>query len=160
MSFIDFNKHIDHLLSSEGGLVDDAVDRGGLTKYGISKAAFPDVDIKNLTVSDAKALYYKYYWIKGRCGDLPVYLRYMHFDACVNHGISAAVKLLQKGIGTVKVDGDFGPTTFSECHKCSLADYTAQRALFYAKIVKNDPAQLKFLVGWNNRLVNVAKVKL
>ena len=164
MAYFEFIKHIDHLLESEGWskVTNDQDDKGGLTKFGISQRAFPDIDIKGLTVEKAKALYFKEYWVKGRCGDLPKYLQYIHFDSCVNHGPGTAARLLQKGIGEeyVKIDGDFGQKTFENSYRCSLADYVAQRALYYAKIVKSDPTQIKFLVGWNNRLVNVAKVKI
>jgi lysozyme family protein len=159
MAYPDFIKHVNHLFTLEGGYTNDYLDRGGETKYGISKKAFPEVDIKRLTIEKAQDLYYKHYWVAGRCGDLPKYLQYIHFDSCVNHGVETANRLLQKGIGDqyVKIDGVFGQKTFENSHRCSLADYVAQRSLLYAKIVKNDPSQIKFIVGWNNRLVNVAK---
>ena len=161
MAYPDFLKYVDYLFIIEGGYANDPTDRGGETKYGISKKAFPDVDIKNLTPDKARDLYYKHYWIAGRCGDLPKYLQYIHFDSCVNHGVDRANILLQKGIGAdfVKIDGVFGQKTFENCHRCSLADYVAQRALFYAKIVKKDYTQMNKIVGWNNRLVDVAKFK-
>ena len=46
---------------------DDPDDPGGLTKYGISKVNHPEVDVANLTLEGAKAIYKKMYWnaIKG-----------------------------------------------------------------------------------------------
>ena len=36
----------DWILQTEGGYVNDPADPGGETKYGISKKAYPTVDIK------------------------------------------------------------------------------------------------------------------
>ena len=41
-----FERAIDKTLAWEGGYVNDPKDPGGETKYGISKRAHPDVDIK------------------------------------------------------------------------------------------------------------------
>lgn len=37
-------------------------DPGGETNYGISKRAYPQLDIKNLTVAGAKEIYRRDYW--------------------------------------------------------------------------------------------------
>ena len=57
-------KFIRIVLLSEGGskYTNDPKDAGGETKYGISKKAFPNVDIKNLTETDAIAIYKKMYY--------------------------------------------------------------------------------------------------
>ena len=44
---MEFNDVIDKVLEHEGGYVNDPNDLGGETKYGISKRAYPDVDIFN-----------------------------------------------------------------------------------------------------------------
>ena len=49
-----FDEIIDVVLHHEGGYVNDPKDPGGETNYGISKRAYPDVDIKNLTEDGAK----------------------------------------------------------------------------------------------------------
>lgn len=46
----------------EGGYVNDPKDPGGETKYGISKRAHPDVDVRNLTKEQARELYRERYW--------------------------------------------------------------------------------------------------
>ena len=57
-----FERAIDKTLAWEGGYVNDPKDPGGETKYGISKRAHPDVDIKNLSREKACAIYKKHYW--------------------------------------------------------------------------------------------------
>jgi len=60
----DFNQAIEKTLVNEGGYINDPLDAGGKTKFGISKRSYPDVDIKNLTVDGAKSIYKKDYWDK------------------------------------------------------------------------------------------------
>ena len=48
---------------------------GGETKYGISKRAHSNVDIKNLTVEDACAIYREDYWKPCKAEKLPEELR-------------------------------------------------------------------------------------
>src|SRR5690554_6299818 len=45
-----------------GGYTNDPNDVGGETKWGISKRANPDLDIKNLTIEQAKQRYLERYW--------------------------------------------------------------------------------------------------
>jgi len=159
MAYKDFLNYIDTLIEIEGGYVNSSIDRGGETKYGISKKAFPNEDIKNLNASKTKDLYFKYYWVPGRCSDVPQYLRYIHFDSCVHHGPFGAIKILQRAIGTVTVDGIFGNETFSSVHLCKRENYIAQRSLYMSKIVVRDTTQLGNLIGWNNRLIKILEVK-
>ena len=53
VSMITFEQIIDSVLEHEGGYVNDPYDKGGETKFGIAKRWYPDIDIKNLTKSDA-----------------------------------------------------------------------------------------------------------
>ena len=63
---IEFKDIINNVLQSEGGYVYDKDDPGGETKYGISKRAYPDFDIKNLTKDDAKAIYLRDFWQRAK----------------------------------------------------------------------------------------------
>lgn len=51
-----------HEYNEKNILSDDPNDAGGLTKYGISQRAFPNEDIKNLSLERAKQLTKIYYW--------------------------------------------------------------------------------------------------
>ncbi len=57
-----FSAALKFALKWEGGYVNDPDDPGGETKYGISKRAHPEVDIKNLTVAQAGEIYKREYW--------------------------------------------------------------------------------------------------
>ena len=52
---------LDDLIEREGGYVNDPDDPGGETKFGISKRAYPHLDIKNLTEEHAADIYYNDY---------------------------------------------------------------------------------------------------
>jgi lysozyme family protein len=110
------------LLKTEVGFVDDKVDRGGTTKYGISlrflvsegkidldddgRADFDldgdgDIDgfdIRKLTRGDAKFLYHHCFWKRMDCDNLPRPVGEMMFDQGVNAGIGSARRLLQLAI--------------------------------------------------------------
>ena len=59
---IKFDLAILHILNFEGGLSNHTNDRGGTTKFGISKKSYPNLDISNLTLEQAKDIYKRDYW--------------------------------------------------------------------------------------------------
>ena len=107
---MDFYKAFDRLMGHEGGYTNNPDDPGGETNWGISKRAYPNVDIKNLTRDQAKNIYYRDYWQKCHIGELPEAVQFDMFDMAVNSGISAAVKTIQRALG-VTADGVWGPNT-------------------------------------------------
>lgn len=112
-----FDRAVEFVLSEEGGYANDPRDPGGETKYGISKRAYPHLDIKNLTKEQAKQLYYKDYFqpIRPLVKDNPK-LAVAVFDAAVNMGVGTAIRLVQKALG-VKEDGVIGPVTLRVLHE-------------------------------------------
>lgn len=66
----NFEKAVAFVLRHEGGYTNDNRDPGGETKFGISKRAYPSLDIKNLTEEQAKVIYRRDYWDRAGCGDL------------------------------------------------------------------------------------------
>ena len=95
----------------EGGYTaGDPGDPGGETKYGISKRAYPDLDIAGLTLDDARAIYRRDYWDKGEIDIMDPEARYQAFDFAVNHGVEEMRKVVQRALG-VTVDGEWGDET-------------------------------------------------
>ena len=107
---MNFDRAFEIIIGHEGGYVLDSRDPGGETKYGISKRAYPNEDIKNLTLNRAKELYRRDYWDAVEAESIPDSARLMVFDCAVNCGLTAARKLLQRAVGT-KDDGIIGPMT-------------------------------------------------
>ena len=105
-----FDRVFDLLIGHEGGYVNDPLDPGGETKFGISKRSYPNLDIRSLTVADAKGIYYRDYWQACRCGEMPVLVAVLVFDAAVNNGRGSAIRFLQRAL-KVADDGVLGPVT-------------------------------------------------
>lgn len=159
------------LLLDEGGLSDDPDDPGGLTKYGISKRYYPDLDIKNLTVDDARELFWKDWWVRYRYKDLAEYnfdIAERVFNIAVNIGPDSAAKYLQIAINSVimylgeskrldclVVDGIIGSVTIRTLSELDffqtsyiLPAFTSLVAHHYMTRPKRD----KYESGWMNRL--------
>jgi lysozyme family protein len=150
MTFDDaFEKVIGH----EGGFVNDPRDPGGETKFGISKRAYPNLNIKNLTISDAKNIYLRDYWAKLQLDKLPEIIRFDMFDAAVNSGLSLAAKLLQRAV-KVADDGVIGPGTLAAANamKPETLDkrINGQRLLF----LSDTPNWPTYGKGWVRRVAN------
>lgn len=158
------------ILAVEGGHSNDASDRGGETRFGISKAAHPDVDLDTLTQDGAAAIYGYWYWRPIRGAELPTAAALAVFDAAVIHGVGAAVTMLQRTLRTigayeprsahVALDGIVGPNTIAAARRGfaperridTLAWYLAERTLYIAAIARRDQSQQRFLRGWARRL--------
>ena len=155
-----FDEIIDHVLESEGGYVNDKHDSGGETNLGISKKAYPDLDIKNLTIEHAKQIYYEDYWPPSKAEQLPNQLREVYFDMVVNFGRRGAARVLQeacngKNTYKIKEDGKVGAATIGACKNLEPDRLRAYRVLKFAKIVIKKPTQEKFWFGWFRRAIKV-----
>ena len=109
-----FDRCVRAVLLEEGGLSDHQQDPGGLTKYGISRRAYPDLDIRRLTMDDVIEIYRRDYWNPVRCTDLPASLALLVFDSAVNQGAGTAARLLQKAVGVTEDEVDIGA-----CFECT-----------------------------------------
>lgn len=94
-----FEGAINEVLGEEGGYVNNPSDPGGETNWGISKAAFPSVDIKNLTRDDAKALYRAHYWEPLVSYHLSPKFTLVAFECAVNQGLGRCKALLDASKG-------------------------------------------------------------
>lgn len=158
-----FDIAFENVLQYEGGFTNDPKDRGnwttgvigkGLckgTKYGISTMAYPSLNIRDLTVNQAKDIYYKDYWLKNKLDKLEPVLAFQLFDACIQHGSGTAIKLLQKLLG-ITTSGSLDEVTLStlkyENQKILAYRYIAKRLEYYTSI-KTFSTYGK---GWVNRM--------
>ena len=157
-----FDKFIPVILQHEGGYVNDPDDFGGETNMGITKRRYPDLNIKSLTVNQAKQIYYddfyrplNLYYIKNDLLALHV------FDMAVNAGEKNAVTLLQVLLFGCGNDGVIGPVTsqavyYADSTTDLVEAYKAKRIEYYYKVSQRRNNK-KFLAGWVNR---VYKTKL
>jgi lysozyme family protein len=153
------------VVGAEGGFTDAAADPGNWTggrcgagrclgtKFGISAAAYPGVDIAGLTLEAARMIYRRDYWTPVQADTLPAPLALLVFDAAVNNGVGRAVRWLQQAVG-VSADGVMGPLTITAVAARAgdgaavLAEFQAQRLAFMAGL----PTWRIFGLGWARRL--------
>jgi lysozyme family protein len=110
---MSFETVVHMVLEHEGGYVNHPSDPGGETKYGISKRAYPDIDIAELTEEDAASIYKRDYWDRIKGDDLPAGVACAVMDYAVNSGISRASKALQSVCGISNGDGIIGPASLN-----------------------------------------------
>lgn len=126
-----FEHAVEHVLAVEGGWVHDSRDPGGETNHGISKRAYPHLDIQALTRDDAAGIYHRDYWQPLGAGRLEPRLALLAFDAAVNHGLARAQRWLRDH-----------PT---------FGRFLAHRLRFYARLSTFSA----FGRGWVNRMAAV-----
>jgi lysozyme family protein len=151
----NFTKAVEIIFSLEGGYSNDPNDPGGETNFGISKRAYPGIDIKTLDKATAAAIYLTDYWTPAKCDAYAWPLCLFVFDAAVNQGLDAANRCLQKAAG-VAVDGIVGTQTqravASQNPYNLSAMFLAERALRYTGTRNFD----KYGRGWFKRLFEAA----
>jgi len=136
-----------------GGAVGNGELRG--TNFGISASAYPQLDIANLTQSQAEDIYRRDYWaaLQGDSLALPVAL--VAFDAAVNAGPRRAVMWLQQAAGAAP-DGALGPASLAALRQgdpVAMAREALVRRLDFSTRL---PAWTNFGLGWSRRIINLA----
>jgi lysozyme family protein len=160
-----FERAFEVVVGNEGGFTANASDPGNWTgggcgvgqckgtKYGISAASYPTLDIAGLSLADARAIYQRDYWDRIKADELPPSLALLAFDAAVNSGPSRAVHWMQAALG-VKADGVIGPETMAAVKASAgkgaalLAEFQAQRLHFMASLA----TWRTFGLGWARRV--------
>ena len=151
MSTFDFEDCFNRLIGHEGGYVNNSSDPGGETKFGVSKRTYPDLDIKNLSIEQAKAIYKRDYWDRAKCDMLPPIVAFQVFDTAVNSGIGQSIRFLQRAAG-VADDGQVGPMTLTAINRLDpeqlAARFNGHRLEFITKLSTWDV----FGKGWARRI--------
>jgi lysozyme family protein len=146
-----FEAIIDRVLSSEGGYVNNPADPGGETQWGISKRAYPNLDIKGLTRGQAVIIYKRDFWVPIGGDSFPQVLGFQLLDFAVNSGISTAIRKLQTATG-VADDGHWGPISAAKAAATSPAaltfNFLAERLDFMRKL----SVWPSFSSGWAGRI--------
>ena len=146
----------------EGAPSNDAYDKGGYTKHGISETFFSTVkqhakkkNVKDITFMEAMDLLYENFWLVCWCDKLPKGIDLVVYDTAVHCGMLRAIKYLQKGLGLPQ-DGKLTDRVIA---KACWSDpdevidvIIKERTRLYHRKVYRDPRQKKFLKGWLIRL--------
>jgi len=140
------------ILKHEGGYVNHPSDPGGETNFGISKRAYPSLNIKTLTKEQAGEIYRRDYWAPINGDSLPLMLSIFAFDTAVNMGVSRAAHMLQEAAGVTQ-DGVIGPKTLKACQKAPQAVLERMATLRIIRYTQLDKFDV-FGRGWISRTVN------
>lgn len=121
------------------------------TKFGISAMTYPELDIKGLTVDQAKAIYLRDWWDRLGMVRFRPATQYQLFDAAINHGMHHSTRMLQRAVGT-KDDGIIGPNTLTAVQGAELNDllmaFLAERLNFMTGL----RTWAQFGRGWARRI--------
>lgn len=145
------NYMLERLIDREGGYVNHPQDPGGETKYGISKRAYPHLDIKNLTRDDAKRIYFRDYYERHSLHQLsnPATAEWV-LDWVANSG-AGAIGRIQKEL-QIQRDYIVGPETVGKLNALEdPKDILRWRLKFFTETPPKHP----FMSGWINRLLKL-----
>lgn len=145
MTAANWPECIDFTLAFEGGYDADSRDRGNWTsgtigmgelkgtKYGIAAHVYPGVDIRNLTKTDAIAIYRRDYWPKVAGDQQPDGVDIVVWDICVNSGSGRALKIEAAALGSELTQArSLANAAQNESDKVGLVkSMCAKRAAFY-----------------------------
>lgn len=162
---MNFDTVFERVIGHEGGYSDDPRDPGNWTggrcgvgkmlgtKYGLAANTYPDLDIKNLTLDQAKAIYYRDWWNALGMERFSNAMQFQMFDAAFNHGMRNASKIYQRAVGAAD-DGIIGPKTLAKASELSEDDrllrFLAFRLRFYTSLKTFET----FGKGWSNRVAD------
>ena len=153
--------------AAEGGYSDNAADPGNWTggvvgggelrgtKFGISAAAYPRLDIAELSEGAAEDIYRRDYWAVVQGDALPLPVALTLFDAAVAAGPHRATSWLQQAAGA-QPDGILGADTLAAVAKGNagaLARESLARRIDYSASL---PQWSSFGLGWTRRFVALA----
>ena len=135
----------------EGGYVNNSADPGGETKYGISKRAYPGIDIPSLTMDHARLIYLSDYWGPAGCDAVPDSIKLELFDMAVNAGVQSAIKCLQRAVGETQ-DGILGPLTLQAVQSMPPLRLVARFSGIRLQKLTDLPTWGNFGKGWCRRI--------
>lgn len=166
-----FRRALGFVFRNEGGFVDDPVDRGGMTKYGITQRTYPREDIAAVTRERAAWLYYRDFWLEPRiplivdAHPAAVQVAVKVFDFGVNAGPPRSITALQAALNGIRIgtgrkellsDGKLGPKTAAGVaseltargDNALLAQFCGHQWDHYERIARARPDQRRFSAGW------------
>ena len=164
----NYDVAFDKVLELEGGyqLTDHANDKGGQTYAGISRRYNPSwegwalIDAgerKGDTLEGSVKRYYReHYWKKiGGEGYAARDVAVDMMTSAVHNGVRKATKMAQY-VAKVPMDGIMGPRTMAAINQMDMEKFVAMFKLTqifrYAEIVRDDPTQRRYFLGWIMRL--------
>jgi len=171
-----FDKLTDEILVSEGGYVNNKNDSGGETNMGITIGTFKryaeklfntkptSSNLKKLTQEQAKMIYKEAYWKEIQADKIDnENIAYIFYDFSINSGNKTAITYVQKalnGIGIkTKENGKIGKQMLDSINNADsyklFNEIKKTRMSYYDQIIKNNPKNKVFEVGWKKRIEKI-----
>ncbi len=151
----DSKEAIAKTLVHEGGYVNNPNDVGGATKYGVTQADMPGINMETITQDQATAYYNIHYWKMHYSEIEQQTIADKLFDMGVLFGVGTAVKILQHVLKIVE-DGAFGPVSLLAVNAAEpaslLTAYKMGLVAHAAGIVQTKFQDREFFAGWVNRI--------
>jgi lysozyme family protein len=157
---------INKVLLHEGGYVNNPLDKGGATNFGITQKVYETFIGRPVTIAEMKAMpkgnaiaiYKKDYWDKVQGDKIKNYgVAFALFDQSVNRGhkkvISQAQSILKIPVNGI-AEANFVTAINKYPSKDFLDKFITMSKQSYIDIVKNNPSQVTFLKGWLNRIAS------
>lgn len=152
---LTFQQIFDRLIGHEGGYVNDPRDPGGETNWGVTKRTAQangyTGNMKSMTRQQAYEIYYRAFWLRYNCEQIPDAVAYQFFDAAVNHGFGNASRMLQRAVGVLD-DGIIGKYSLEAINRNPISDtlmvLNGERLNFYTQLKNFD----RFGKGWVTRV--------
>jgi len=142
----------------EGGdkITNSPDDPGGLTKWGISQKAYPKLKIAEITENQAFEIYQSDYWDEMQCDKFSPGVALILFDAAVNQGVTAAIRMAQYVAGST-VDGLLGPKTISAINAMPKMSFVRRfaKARIARYLAMNNEIEEANERGWMNRIIDI-----
>lgn len=173
---MDIARLIEELIDREGGFVDHPADRGGPTRWGITRAVAAREGyagpMRALPRTTAAAIYRRLYWLRpgfNRLAERAPALAAELFDTGVNMGPTVATTFLQRTLNALNrgaadyadliLDGLVGPATLTALgaflgtrggggETVLIKAVEALQGERYLALAERRPANEAFLYGW------------
>ena len=151
---------------TDGRFSDDPYDPGGPTNRGVTLEVYANFkgqtidagsrprlisELKSIPDATVEAIYRQRYFEPAQCPAFTAPLALMHFDAAVNHGVGAAIRMLQQ-VAKVAIDGEIGSETLSAIGARSLVDLIDDYAEIRRARYRALPHFWRFGRGWLKRV--------
>ena len=158
----DFRKAVAFVLLHEGRYEPPSPnDPGGETNFGISKRAYPDENIREMTAERAGEIYRRDFWRFDQVRDDGLGAKML--DVCVQFGLGEGVRLIERALVPffpgkgIAIDGVFGSHDIELVNLCDpaalLAEIRARQAQRYCQDVIKNPAEMPNALGFFRRAV-------
>lgn len=138
-----------------------ANDPGGETNFGISRRAYPDENIREMTAQRAGEIYRRDFWRFDQVLDDVLGAKML--DLCVQFGLGEGVRLIERALVPffpgkgIAIDGVFGSHDVELVNVCNpaalLAEIRARQAQRYCQDLMKNPAETPNALGFFRRAV-------